>query len=81
MDRQSNASGSAYRDANDEADLCAHLLVVLRKLEANWKESALLYRDIRDFICEHGGQADEEELESLSDTFYRQVNRGGGDSG
>ena len=61
-------------EGTETADLCSHLLIVLKKLKSNWKENATLYQEIKEFIKEHGtGAVDSDDLESLTETFYRQV--------
>jgi len=55
----------------NQADLCTQLLVVLKKLKLNWKENAILYSEVKEFIKQNAGDVD--ELESLSESFYRQV--------
>uniref|UniRef100_A0A914C2W2 Uncharacterized protein n=1 Tax=Acrobeloides nanus TaxID=290746 RepID=A0A914C2W2_9BILA len=61
-------------EGTETADLCSHLLIVLKKLKSNWKENATLYQEIKEFIKEHGtGAVDSDDLESLTETFYRQA--------
>lgn len=59
---------SVSLDPDNEAELCARLFMILKKLKANWKENAILYNQIKLFIQERGA-GDADEIESLAETL------------